>query len=355
MGGFIGSNNKIFLEEYPNIVSPRLKAILSLKEILNDKDITFVQGNGSYINIVDKDGNAYKNASGNKEASLSDIKKIVSSSTSSYAIDTSGQLYAKAKNYTHGLWGGNNSASNSYEKVTKDGINFFDNVKDVFTSKSGLSVIFLTTDNEIYWAGSNSYIALPGIKGDIDVTGTGSVTRYPKEVTKTESTVIDEIKDKILYIKYSFINAGGIYGRNTLILTTEGRLYAYGQSNVNMIGTGNTTTDFVELKINGNTPVKQIETMDGLSLALLENGDVYGWGYNTYGILGEGYEIGGIYSTPVKLKLNNISYISLGEGFAIFANKSGEVYGIGKNDYGQLGTGDTKGADNFVRCKNLEE
>ena len=123
-----------------------------------------------------------------------------------------------------------------------------------------------------------------------------------------------------------------------------------------MTGTGEkTATDFVELKINGNAPVKQIETMDGLSLALLENGDVYGWGYNTYGILGEGHEVGGIYSTPVKLKLSNISYMSLGEGFAIFANKSGEVYGIGKNDYGQLGTGDTKGADKFVRCINLEE
>ena len=47
--------------------------------------------------------------------------------------------------------------------------------------------------------------------------------------------------------------------------------------------------------------------------------------------------------------------MSLGNGFAIFASKSGEVYGIGKNDYGQLGTGDSIGRTEFVRCTKLEE
>ena len=48
-------------------------------------------------------------------------------------------------------------------------------------------------------------------------------------------------------------------------------------------------------------------------------------------------------------------YMSLGNGFAIFASKSGDVYGIGKNDYGQLGTGDSIGRTEFVRCTNLEK
>ena len=95
----------------------------------------------------------------------------------------------------------------------------------------------------------------------------------------------------------------------------------------------------------------------GLSLALLSNGGIYGWGYNTYGILGPSYEVGGIYPTPVKLEglPANIRYMSLGNGFAIFASKSGEVYVIGKNDYGQLGTGDSVGRTEFLRCTKLEE
>ena len=144
----------------------------------------------------------------------------------------------------------------------------------------------------------------------------------------------------------------GIYGKNTLILTNDGKLYTY-SNNSNMTGVG-TTSDFTEIKFDGAV-VEQIETLDGLSLAVLSNGEVYGWGYNTYGILGEGYELGGIYPTPVKLNLSNVRTMSLGDGFAIFGTYAGEVYGIGKNDYGQLGTGDNTGASNFVRCEELEK
>ena len=132
-------------------------------------------------------------------------------------------------------------------------------------------------------------------------------------------------------------------------------------NNRNMSGNNtisyNNSGDFTELTIKEGTTVKQILTEDGLSLALLSNGEVYGWGYNTYGILGQKYEVGEIYPTPVKLEglPANIRYMSLGNGFAIFASKSGEVYGIGKNDYGQLGTGDNIGRTEFVRCTKLEE
>ena len=109
-----------------------------------------------------------------------------------------------------------------------------------------------------------------------------------------------------------------------------------------------------EIKFDGAV-VEQIETLDGLSLAVLSNGEVYGWGYNTYGILGEGYELGEVYPNPMKLNLSNVRTMSLGDGFAIFGTYAGEVYGIGKNDYGQLGTGDNTGASTFVRCEELEK
>ena len=174
--------------------------------------------------------------------------------------------------------------------------------------------------------------------------------------------MLNNIKDKIKDIQYFFdgTNSKNLFECNMLILTEDGKLYTL---SMNKVTSGNGTSysrntgDFTELRIKDGVTVKQVVTRDGLSLALLSNGEIYGWGYNTYGILGPSYEVGGIYPTPVKLEglPANIRYMSLGNGFAIFASKSGEVYGIGKNDYGQLGTGDSVGRTDFVRCTKLEE
>lgn len=198
-----------------------------------------------------------------------------------------------------------------------------------------------------------------GIKGDLKLNEGTYTTQYPKLVT---SPVLEEIKDKIKDIQYFHDTATSqnLYNCNMLILTEDGNVYTL---SMNKVTSGNGTAysrntgDFTELTIKEGTTVKQILTRDGLSLALLSNGEVYGWGYNTYGILGSSYEVGGAYPTPVKLEglPANIRYMSLGNGFAIFASKSGEVYGIGKNDYGQLGTGDSIGRTEFVRCTKLEE
>ena len=43
------------------------------------------------------------------------------------------------------------------------------------------------------------------------------------------------------------------------------------------------------------------------------------------------------------------------DGLSLVLLSNGEVYGIGKNDYGQLGTGDSIGRTEFARCTKLEE
>ena len=185
----------------------------------------------------------------------------------------------------------------------------------------------------------------------LNVTGIGTITRYPKEIT---IGVISQLKDKIVDIKINYINSGGIQGKNGLILTEDGKVYTY-SPNSNMTGLNRVTSDYEEIKIKQGVTAKEIETQDGLSLVLLNNGEVYGWGYNTYGILGEGYEVGAVYTTPVKLSIESVNTMSLGDNFAIFETYSGQVYGIGVNDYGQLGTGNNKGANTFVRCEELEK
>ena len=352
MSIFKTNENKIYVKNQPNITKIGKKSNYNLRKVF--ENAIFVQGKGSYISIVDKNGKIYESTAGNANIQLENTKKIISSNNAKYVIKNDGTLWAKG-GYTTGIWGKYNS-KNDYSQVTKDGTTPFNNVKEIYTSKVGSSAIFITEDHKIYWAGSADYIVLPNIQGDYDTNGNGVITNYSKEVT---SQIIEKIKDKIKNISYVGIS-GQITGTHTLILTEDGKLYTM-SSNKNMSGNNTTASnisgDFTELTIKEGTTVNQILTEDGLSLALLSNGEVYGWGYNTYGILGPSYEVGGIYPTPVKLEglPANIRYMSLGNGFAIFASKSGEVYGIGKNDYGQLGTGDNIGRTEFVRCTKLEE
>ena len=349
---YINSSEKIYIGSNPNITKIGEKSNYNLRKVF--ENVLYVQGNGSYISLVDRNGKIYENVTSKANDNLENAKKIISSTNSKYVIKNDGTLWSKGSSTT-GMWGEYTGRSD-YVQITKNGTETFTNVKNIYTSKIGNSAIFTTEDNKVYWAGSTIYVILPEIKGDYN-TGNGAITYYPKEVT---SVILDKIKDKIKDIQYSLINSGGISGKNTLILTEDGKLYTMA-SNKNMsgnnTGASNDTGDFTELTIKEGTTVKQILTEDGFSLALLSNGEVYGWGYNTYGILGPSYEVGGIYPTPVKLEglPANIRYMSLGNGFAIFASKSGEVYGIGKNDYGQLGTGDSIGRTEFVRCTKLEE
>ena len=348
------ANGKIYVEDNPNISNPNSKSIYELKQVFSNA--IFMQGKGTNISFVDTKGNIYENLT-NKNTEVTNVKKLVTSAGARYALTNTGELYAKGISYT-GMWG-SLIQKNNYIQVTKDGTIPFDNIKEIYTTNSirqsyASSAVFTTEDNKIYWAGSDLLAALPSIQGDIVTTGMGRITAYPKEITTGKIT---EIKDKIVDIKMNYINSGGIQGANGLILTEDGKVYTYskGASSKNMTGLNKTTSDYEEIKVKEGETAKEIETQDGLSLVLLSNGEVYGWGYNTYGILGEGYEVGGIYPTPVKLKLENVRTMTLGDNFAIFETFAGEVYGIGTNDYGQLGTGNNIGASNFVRCEELEK
>lgn len=345
MEGF-KSNGKTYLVQYSDITKIGKKCNYTFKTLSNDA--IFMNTELNKINIVNRKGEVFENLK--KVENISNAQKIISSNSADYCVTSDNKLYAKGNDYT-GLWG-SMTKKTEYVQAMKNENEVFENVKNVYISKPGYAAVFTTTDNKVYWSGSIAFICLPNIIGDIQTPGMGQVTIYPKEVT---SKTLEEINGKIKDIKGSFINSGGVSGKVTYILTENGELYTMA-NNKNFSGNGKVTDDFEKLEIKEGTTVKQVETAVGFSMAVLSNGEVYGWGYNTYGLLGDGYEVGNVYPTPVKMNLpGNIESLCLAEQTAIFISKTGEVYGIGANAYGQLGTGNSKSASTFVRCTELEK
>lgn len=157
------NENKIFVQGQPNITKTGEKSNYQLRKVF--ENVIFANGNGSNISIVNREGNVYESITGS--SARNNVKKIISSSTQKFIISSNGHIYAKGSGYG-AMWGDTNSRSDYTELVDSDG-KPYENVKNVFTSSYGRSVIFLTENNEIYFGGNAYYISLPRNKRRFEI------------------------------------------------------------------------------------------------------------------------------------------------------------------------------------------
>ena len=335
---YILKNGKIYINGLVGITRIQEVSITELREVKDN--VSYMYGVGSNFVFVDRNNDVWENLDTkiNDSNINGNSERIIASRVNKYVLTRDGRIYSKGDGLAGG-WGDNSTHNNYTEMKLSDGTEI-NNVKDIY-SGSSYTFMFLTEDNDLYFTG-HYYYTLPNMNMNIR-------KYYPEKV---QSNVLAQIKDKIDYVEYLGKSTGGGV---TYIVTTDGELYTIaGDSNLS--GNGKVTADFEKLELYSGAKIKDIETYNNLTLAVTQNGEVYGWGYNTHGILGDEYEVNKIYKTPVKLNLpSTIKKVEMGDGFAIFITTNGDVYGIGKNEYGQLGTGDTISTDHFVRCVELEK
>ena len=109
---------------------------------------------------------------------------------------------------------------------------------------------------------------------------------------------------------------------------------------------GNETIDITsEANLFEGKTISQISAGSVHSLALDSEGQIYAWGANYNGQLGNGDTTSS--NTPVKVDTSGvlagktISQISAGGVHSLALDSEGQIYAWGYNDYGQLGNGDT--------------
>ncbi|XP_067438721.1 RCC1 and BTB domain-containing protein 1 isoform X1 [Thunnus thynnus] len=186
---------------------------------------------------------------------------------------------------------------------------------------SGPHVVLATEDGQIFAWGHNGYSQL----------GNGTTNQGLSPVLVTAILQNKKVKE---------VSCGS---HHSMALTQDGEVYAWGYNNCGQIGSGSTANQPYPRKVTSCLQGKNavgITCGQTSSMAVVDNGEVYGWGYNGNGQLGIGNN--GNQLTPCRLSALQglcIHQVVSGYGHCLALTDEGLLYAWGANTYGQLGTG----------------
>jgi len=126
---------------------------------------------------------------------------------------------------------------------------------------------------------------------------------------------------------------------HSLALTIDGEVFAWGENHKGQIGSGSKKKALRPFHVEGFNGEKIEAIACGYyhSMALTERGNVYSWGSNKYGQLG--LKISNSSSNIPKLIKINVIFkkISCGDAHSLLLSRDGDIYAFGSNQFGQLG------------------
>ena len=198
----------------------------------------------------------------------------------------------------------------------------------------------LTNDNELYtWGGGGQY--------NHGQCGLGSFTvevDTPTEVTFFKKKNKTPIK----------VCCGGYH---TIVQCLDNSLYAFGKGNYGQCGYGAEEDTSIPKEVNFNKEdIKDISCGGEHSAILTEKGELFTFGHGYNGQLGHGDNFN--CSTPRKvqsLSKVKVSQIACGWSHTMILTSLGYLYVTGCNVFGELGTGDKNGRENFVFLKEVSK
>ncbi len=249
----------------------------------------------------------------------------------SLMIDALGSLYAMGIN-TYGQLGEGNVRVSKSAVSNNVGypVQFFSGRKVVSVAAGAQHSVAVTDDGRVYAWGSTANGRL----------GVGATTAfgfsYPTQVVSSGT------------LSGRFIRAvvsGGSSGAHTLALDSGGTLYAWGANDRGQLGVGDffeRTRPAMVAKVAGALQSRTV-TMAAASTAhsmAVAGGTVFAWGRNSSGELGDGSQTDRTVPVAVTggdLAGKSITMVAAGENHSLALDSDGNVYGWGANTFGQLG------------------
>lgn len=146
---------------------------------------------------------------------------------------------------------------------------------------------------------------------------------YPESGKKILKEITDS-KVKDVYLGYT----------RSAALTDNGDLYCWGFNEYGQVGNGTKEIQSKPVKILEN--VVSVALEDDYSAAVTSNGDLYCWGANYYGQIGDGTKEDR--TRPVKV-LEDVASVALENSYSAAVTNTGDLYLWGWNIYGNIGNG----------------
>ncbi len=177
-------------------------------------------------------------------------------------------------------------------------------------------------------------------RNDAGQLGTGDTT----DVSTPVEILVDGVSGSV-----AAVAAGGSH---TIILKTDGTLWVTGNNNYGELGTGDTTgvNTPVEISVGDSTSVEAIAAGVEHTFILKTDGSLWVTGRNNYGQLGTGDTVD--ITTPVEIIVGGpsvgVAAVSAGLNHTMILKTDGTLWATGRNTNGQLGTGDTIDVDTPV-------
>ncbi len=139
-------------------------------------------------------------------------------------------------------------------------------------------------------------------------------------------------------------------GNHTVILDEEGNVWAWGANEKGQLGDGSITDDkskpVAVYKQTNLGKVKQVAVGRQHTVVLDDAGNVWTWGDNEMGQLGDGTTVGQSQRKPMEVSkktgLGKVTQIAAGEKHTVALDDEGNVWTWGYNEMGQLGDGTTE-------------
>ncbi|MCX5001063.1 sialidase [Streptomyces sp. NBC_00638] len=259
---------------------------------------------------------------------LNNIKDIAAGGRHALALDTSGQVYSWGDN-AYGQLGNNRTGDT---RTVPDRVQGMPKVKQI-SAGCDFSLALLENGKVYAWG--------RGIHGQLG-TGNRATSSVPRQVQGLENIVE--------------VDAGC---HHALALTADDTVKSWGYNLYGQLGNSSTKSSTLPVDVDWLEGVSDIEAGAHHNYAMTSDSHVWGWGSNQYGQLLEGDEAFGDNvsrtnrTAPVEIpRLEGVQHLAAGARYGV-AVTADDVFTWGHNSEGQLGNGTT--VSRFESVKILRE